>query len=101
MEQVIVSLFTEVKRHKPSVIYIPSIESWYAAMRDTLPFITFKNMLKSIPPTDPILVLATAEYEAGEDLAPELVRELFAFSRKNRLQIQRPKHVSTIDGGLW
>ncbi|UQC78451.1 ATPase [Colletotrichum lupini] len=92
MEQVIVSLFTEVKRHKPSVIYIPSIESWYAAMRDTLPFITFKNMLKSIPPTDPILVLATAEYEAGEDLAPELVRELFAFSRKNRLQIQRPKH---------
>ncbi|KAK1969520.1 ATPase [Colletotrichum sublineola] len=92
MEQVIVSLFTEVKRHKPSVIYIPNIDSWYAAMRDTLPFITFKAMLKSIPPTDPILVLATAEYEAGEDLAPELVRELFAFSRKNRLQIERPKH---------
>ncbi|WYZ40594.1 hypothetical protein EsH8_IV_000935 [Colletotrichum jinshuiense] len=92
MEQVIVSLFTEVKRHKPSVIYIPSIDSWYASMRDTLPFITFKAMLKSIPPTDPILVLATAEYEAGEELAPELVRELFAFSRKNRLQIERPKH---------
>ncbi|OLN93997.1 Tat-binding protein-like protein 7 [Colletotrichum chlorophyti] len=92
MEQVIVGLFTEVKRHKPSVIYIPSIESWYATMRDTLPFITFKAMLKSIPPTDPILVLATAEYEAGENLAPELVRDLFGFSRKNRLQIERPKH---------
>ncbi|TQN69786.1 Tat-binding-like protein 7 [Colletotrichum shisoi] len=92
MEQVIVSLFTEVKRHKPSVIYIPSIDSWYAAMKDTLPFITFKAMLKSIPPTDPILVLATAEYEPGEGLAPDLVRELFSFSRKNRLQIERPMH---------
>ncbi|KAJ0162895.1 Tat-binding -like protein 7 [Colletotrichum tanaceti] len=94
MEQVIVSLFTEVKRHKPSVIYIPSIDSWYAAMKDTLPFITFKAMLKSIPPTDPILLLATAEYEAGEGLAPDLVRELFSFSRKNRLQIERPMHVN-------
>ncbi|KAL0931881.1 AAA family [Colletotrichum truncatum] len=92
MEQVIVGLFTEVKRHKPSVIYIPGIESWYASMKDTLPFITFKAMLKSIPPTDPILVLATSEYEAGEDLSPDLVREIFAYSRKNRLQIQRPKH---------
>ncbi|KAK6209529.1 ATPase [Colletotrichum tabaci] len=92
MEQVIVSLFTEVKRHKPSVIYIPSIDSWYAAMKDTLPFITFKAMLKSIPPTDPILVLATAEYEPGDGLAPDLVRELFSFSRKNRLQIERPMH---------
>ncbi|KAF9874126.1 AAA family [Colletotrichum karsti] len=92
MEQVIVGLFTEVKRHKPSVIYIPNIESWFAMLRDSLAFQTFKAMLKSIPPTDPILVLATSEYEAGEDLHPDLVRELFAFSRKNRLQIERPKH---------
>lgn len=95
MEQVIVGLFTEVKRHKPSVIYIPGIESWYASLRDSLPFMTFKAMLKSIPPTDPILLLATSEYEAGESLSQALVRELFAFSRKNRLQIERPKHVST------
>ncbi|KAF0326384.1 Tat-binding 7 [Colletotrichum sp. SAR11_59] len=92
MEQVIVGLFTEVKRHKPSVIYIPGIESWYASLRDSLPFMTFKAMLKSIPPTDPILLLATSEYEAGESLSQALVRELFAFSRKNRLQIERPKH---------
>ncbi|KAF6800144.1 AAA family [Colletotrichum musicola] len=92
IEQVIVGLFTEVKRHKPSVIYIPGIESWYAAIKDTLPFVTFKSMLKSIPPTDPILVLATSEYEPGEELSQDLVRDLFAFSRKNRLQIERPQH---------
>ncbi|TDZ68308.1 Tat-binding-like protein 7 [Colletotrichum trifolii] len=94
MEQVIVGLFTEVKRHKPSVIYIPNIESWYDSLRDSLPFTTFKAMLKSIPPTDPILLLATSEYDASEGLSRDLTRELFAFSRKNRLLIERPQQAN-------
>lgn len=96
MEQVIVGFFTEVKRHKPSVIYIPNIESWYETIKDTVAYITFKAMLKSIPPTDPILVLATAEHEFGGNgkVAAELLRDIFAFSKKNRLEIARPKRVS-------
>jgi len=90
-----VSFFTEVKRHKPSIIYIPNIESWYDTIKDTVAYITFKAMLKSIPPTDPILVLATAENEFGGTgkVAAELLRDIFAFSRKNRLEIARPKKV--------
>lgn len=91
LEQVIVSLFTEVKRHKPSVIYIPNVDAWFDMLRDTIGFVTFKAMLKSIPPTDPILVLATAEHELGCQLDPVLLRELFSFSKKNRLEIERPQ----------
>lgn len=93
MEQVIVGLFTEVKRHKPSVIYIPSIDSWYATLRDTVGYVTFRALLKSIPPTDPILVLATAEYENGETIDPVLWKDIFAYSSKNKLEIARPKAV--------
>ncbi|KAF4121196.1 AAA+-type ATPase, SpoVK/Ycf46/Vps4 family [Geosmithia morbida] len=89
MEQVIVSLFTEVRRHKPAVIFIPNIEAWYATLQGSIALVTFQTMLRSIPPTDPIIVLATAECERNE--APtDLLREFFGFSRKNRMEIPRP-----------
>lgn len=89
MEQVIVALFTEVRRHKPSVIYIPNIDAWYVTLQGTIALVTFQTMLRSIPPTDPVLVLATAECEKGE-LPNELFRDFFGFSRKNRMEIPRP-----------
>ena len=85
-------LFTEVRRHKPSVIYIPNIDAWYATLAGTMAFVTFQTMLRSIPPTDPVLVLATAECD-NEELSNNLVRDLFGFSRKNRMDIQRPEEV--------
>lgn len=93
MEQVIVGLFTEVRRHKPSVIYIPNIDAWYASLKGTLAMITFQTMLRSIPPTDPVLVFATAECEQN-DLPAELFRDFFGFSRKNRMEIPRPTAVN-------
>jgi SpoVK/Ycf46/Vps4 family AAA+-type ATPase len=95
MEQVIVGLFTEVRRHKPSVIYIPNIDAWYASLKGTLAMITFQTMLRSIPPTDPVLVFATAECEQN-DLPAELFRDFFGFSRKNRMEIPRPTAVSAM-----
>ncbi|KAG8666193.1 TAT-binding protein-like protein 7, AAA ATPase [Fusarium poae] len=89
MEQVIVSLFTEVRRHKPSVIYIPNIEAWYAALHNTLALTTFKTMLRSIAPTDPVLLLATAEGDRDE-LPSELIRDFFGFSMKNQMRINNP-----------
>ncbi|PHH93262.1 hypothetical protein CDD83_8773 [Cordyceps sp. RAO-2017] len=93
MEQVIVGLFTEVRRHKPSVIYIPNIDAWYATLQGTVALITFQTMLKSIPPTDPVLLLATAEADRGE-LASDLVRDFFGYSRKNRMDIPRPERAN-------
>ncbi|KAF5234406.1 hypothetical protein FAUST_7646 [Fusarium austroamericanum] len=89
MEQVIVGLFTEVRRHKPSVIYIPNIEAWYAALHNTLALTTFKTMLRSIAPTDPVLLLATAEGDR-DDLPSELIRDFFGFSMKNQMRISNP-----------
>ncbi|SPO00510.1 related to 26S proteasome subunit YTA7 [Cephalotrichum gorgonifer] len=90
MEQVIVGQFTEIKRHKPSVVYIPNIETWHATLRDTVAMITFQTMLKAISPTDPVLLLATSEHEA-RDLHPDLLKDLFGYSRKNRKGIDRPE----------
>ncbi|KAK2600254.1 TAT-binding protein-like protein 7, AAA ATPase [Conoideocrella luteorostrata] len=90
MEQVIVGLFTEIRRHKPSVIYIPNIDAWYATLTNTVALITFQTMLRSIPPTDPVLVLATAD--CGKDELPDgLLCDLFGYSRKNRMEITRPE----------
>lgn len=93
MEQVIVGLFTEVRRHKPSVIYIPNIEAWYMALHNTLALTTFKTMLRSIPPTDPVLLLATAEGDR-EELSSELFRDFFGFAKKNQMKIEKPDLVS-------
>lgn len=51
-------------------------------------------MLNSIPPTDPILLLATAECEKSE-LNNDLFRMFFGFSRRNRMEIPRPQRVSS------
>ena len=93
MEQVIVGLFTEVRRHKPSVIYIPNIEAWYMALHNTMALTTFKTMLRSIPPTDPVLLLATAEGDR-EELSSELFRDFFGFAKKNQMKIEKPDLVS-------
>ncbi|OTA03218.1 hypothetical protein A9Z42_0036430 [Trichoderma parareesei] len=95
MEQVIVALFTEVRRHKPSVIFIPNIDTWYAVLDKTLALVTFRTMLKSIPPTDPVLLLATADCEK-RDLPQDLVRDFFGYSSKNLMEIQRPERVNRI-----
>ncbi|KEY70250.1 hypothetical protein S7711_04359 [Stachybotrys chartarum IBT 7711] len=96
MEQVIVGLFAEVRRHKPSVIYIPNIDAWHATLRGTVAYITFQTMLKSIPPTDPVLLLATAECDKA-DLSSDLFRDFFGFSRKNRMEIPRPQRSNRME----
>lgn len=92
MEQVIVGQFTEIKRHKPSVIYIPNIETWHATLSDSVAMVTFQALLKAIPPTDPVLLLATSECEAGS-LDAGLLKGFFGYSRKNRKCIDRPEQV--------
>lgn len=95
MEQVIVSRFTEVKRHKPSVIFIPSVDIWWNSISDAA-ITTFTTLLRSIPPSDPVLLLATADC-TPELLAPEILKELFGFSKKNRAVVERPERVSFRD----
>ncbi|EOO04407.1 putative atpase family aaa domain-containing protein 2 protein [Phaeoacremonium minimum UCRPA7] len=95
LEQAIVSLFTEVKRHKPSVIYIPNIDAWCATV-GSIAVTAFITMLRSIPPTDAVLLLATAECEA-KDIPQEVVKDFFGFSKKNRTEINRPNRENRLE----
>ena len=87
-----VQLFAEVKRHKPSVIYLPGVDTWWGTLAENV-ITTFLGMLQAIPPTDPILVLGITDQPLRE-LDKKMVHELFGFSRKNSYAIQRPSKVS-------
>ncbi|KAK4932743.1 TAT-binding protein-like protein 7, AAA ATPase, partial [Elasticomyces elasticus] len=91
-EAAVVQLFEEVKRHKPSVIYIPNADTWYHTLSDSV-IKTFTSMLRSLPPTDPILLLGILETnDKNPDLA--LLRDLFGYSSKSQYLLQRPDEFS-------
>ena len=83
-------LFEEVKRHKPSVIYIPNIGVWWDILTETVKR-TFVGLLRSLPPTDPILLLGILEYYSQDDKPnPDMLRELFGFSSRDQYELVRP-----------
>lgn len=87
-EATLIRLFSEVKMHKPSVIYIPNVQEWWAIVGQNV-IATFHGLLRSLKPTDPILVLGFVESEKG-DLDDSMRSELFGYSKKNRFQLPRP-----------
>jgi SpoVK/Ycf46/Vps4 family AAA+-type ATPase len=87
-EATVVQMFTEVKRHKPSVIYIPNVDIWYRTVGETV-ISTFNGLLRTLAPTDPILVLGILEGDP-EDADPEMIRKLFGYSKKNQFELQIP-----------
>jgi SpoVK/Ycf46/Vps4 family AAA+-type ATPase len=84
-------MFAEVKRHKPSVIYIPGIETWYHTLSEAV-ITTFLGLLRAIPPTDAVLVLGIMD-SPTDKVNPEMLRDLFGFSKNNRFMIERPSKV--------
>ena len=87
-EAAVIQLFTEVRRHKPSVIYIPNVDVWYQTVGDQV-ISTFTGLLRTLAPTDPILVLGILESEESE-IDPTMIKNLFGFSQKNRYTVIRP-----------
>ncbi|KKZ63983.1 hypothetical protein EMCG_01737 [[Emmonsia] crescens] len=88
-EASVVQLFTEVKRHKPSVIYIPNVQTWYETVGPTV-ISTFLGLLRSLPPTDPVLLLGVLE-DDGDNTEPTMMRNFFGFSKKNRFDLHAPE----------
>lgn len=89
-EATIIRLFSEVKMHKPSVIYIPNVQEWFEILSHSTALATFIGLLRSIKPTDPILLLGIAETD--EELDENMRRDLFGYSQKNRFIVQQPQH---------
>lgn len=74
----------EAKRHQPSVVYIPSLVGWCAAVSETTRT-TVRAMLDTLAPTDPVLLLAVVD---GSFLSlPRDVRAWFGPTRDNRVQL--------------
>jgi len=91
LEAAVVQLFTEVRRHKPSVIYIPSVDIWYKSVGETA-ISTFLGLLRSLSPTDPVLLLGVLENDEAE-VDPLMVKRLFGFSKQNQFEISKPNMV--------
>ncbi|ODO09933.1 hypothetical protein I350_02156 [Cryptococcus amylolentus CBS 6273] len=87
VENAIVQLFVEAKRHQPSVIFIPSISQWSQTIPE-LARSTFGALLNDIPPSDPILLLALAD--GSVDDLPGDVRAWFGFATENKIQLGLP-----------
>lgn len=87
MEAAIVQLFIEAKRNQPSVIYIPSLTGWCAAVSETARA-TVRSMLESLAPSDPVLLLAVADCPFPS--LPRDVKTWFGMIRENRVPFVAP-----------
>lgn len=87
-EATVIQLFAEVKRHRPSVIYIPNIQTWFETVGPTV-ISTFLGLLRSLPPSDPVLLLGVLE-SSGQDVDEGLVKQLFGFSKRNSFDLPFP-----------
>ena len=87
-EAAIVQLFTEVRRHKPGVIYIPNVDVWYRTVGNVV-ISTFLGLLRTLAPTEPVLLLGVLECPENH-VDPEMIRDLFGFSRRNQFRVERP-----------
>jgi hypothetical protein len=87
VEAAIVQLFVEAKRHQPSVVYIPSLVGWCAAVSETSRS-TVRAMLETLAPTDPILLLAVVDGSFAS--LPRDVRAWFGPARENRVELAKP-----------
>lgn len=93
IEAAIVQSFVEVKRRKPSVIFIPEIDVWYSSLTDQA-LATFKGLLQSIPANEPILLLGVTE-APDTGLDSQMLRDFFTYSRKDRFDLSKPDKVCT------
>ncbi|KAH8726823.1 hypothetical protein GQ44DRAFT_770760 [Phaeosphaeriaceae sp. PMI808] len=89
-EAAITQLFTEVRRHKPSVIYIPAVDIWYQTLPSTA-IKTFKLLLRSVGANEPIMLLGVLELlDERERPDKQMMVDLFGFSQNNEFKLQRP-----------
>lgn len=89
-ESAVIQLFEEVKRHKPSIIYIPDVESWYHTLPEST-IRTFTGLMRSIPASEPVLLLGYMELETKDQKPdPAMLRDLFGYSTKNQYDLDRP-----------
>ncbi|KAK6511140.1 hypothetical protein TWF481_000062 [Arthrobotrys musiformis] len=84
-EATLIQIFTELRRHKPSVLYIPDLENWFQAVSNDV-LMTFLHLVGSIGSSERILIVGVTSAEIS-DISATIVRDLFGYSRKGRVAI--------------
>lgn len=95
-EAAVVQLFEEVKRHKPSVIYLPNVDVWYRALSETT-IKTFTGLLRGLQPTEPVLVLGIMNRNPNpkdDDTDKAMLADLFGYSLLNQYTLERPENAA-------
>ncbi|MBW0501045.1 hypothetical protein O181_040760 [Austropuccinia psidii MF-1] len=82
-----IQIFAEAKRHKPSVLYIPSLHHWTSSTLEHLKG-TVTNLLEDLKSSDPILLLAIVDCPFKE--LPRETRSWFGISKSNRILLEKP-----------
>lgn len=93
VESAIVQLFVEAKRQKPSIVYIPSLVGWCAAVSETART-TVRAMLDSLAPTDPVLLLAVVDGDFSQ--LPKDVRAWFGHNSQSRVLLSKPSYAKRV-----
>lgn len=86
-------MFSEAKRHKPSIIYLPNLMLWAHSVSELVKA-TFKGLLDAMDPSEPILLMAVVDGLLKD--VPSDIRSWFGFVRSNRVLIERPAAVSCL-----
>lgn len=71
------------------MIYIPNVDVWYKTVGEAA-ISTFLGLLRTLAPTDPVLVLGIVESDVVDF---QVIRDLFGYSKKNQVDIERPGQV--------
>jgi ATPase family AAA domain-containing protein 2 len=88
-EATMIRLFSEVKMHSPSVIYLPNVQEWYRTLGHAA-YTTFLGLLRSVKATDLILLLGVAEADK-DHFDDDMRRDLFGYSNKCRFELDMPR----------
>ncbi|OLL26793.1 putative AAA domain-containing protein [Neolecta irregularis DAH-3] len=86
-EAALIQAFVEVRRHKPSVLFIAGLDIWYEAVSETIRS-TFSTLLRSLGPADSVLLLGFADCDIDE-LHPH-VKNWFGYSMLGRVEVSSP-----------
>ena len=79
-----------MKRHKPSIIYIPDVENWYTTLSEST-IKTFTGLLRGIQPSEPVLLLGYMELSSADQKPNSaMLRDLFGYSLNNQYSLSRP-----------
>ncbi|KAF2461361.1 hypothetical protein BDY21DRAFT_368608 [Lineolata rhizophorae] len=85
-EMMLVQVFAEVRRHSPSVIFLPNIDLWWDTVSHGL-LKTFQGLVRSIPPNEPVMILGITEAENPDQ---DMMKTLFNFTKRDIYTIRKP-----------